>query len=94
MQTLAFSAFLYRERNLVDRFVNKLKHFRAVAARGASARPRRSARQASCAEIGAAPSCDREVFARRHADPVPATCKWFAATPQPPRPRPSPASLT
>src|SRR5690349_1944778 len=25
-QTLAFSAFLYRERNLVERFFNKLKH--------------------------------------------------------------------
>ena len=32
-QTLAFSAFLYRERNLVERFFNKLKHFRAVATR-------------------------------------------------------------
>ncbi len=27
----AFSAFLYRYRNLVERFFNKLKHFRAVA---------------------------------------------------------------
>ena len=26
-----FSAFLYRQRNLVERFFNKLKHFRAVA---------------------------------------------------------------
>ena len=29
----AFSAFLYRQRNLVERFFNKLKHFRAVATR-------------------------------------------------------------
>ena len=29
----AFSAFLYRHRNLVERFFNKLKHFRAVATR-------------------------------------------------------------
>lgn len=29
----AFSAFLYRCRNLVERFFNKLKHFRAVATR-------------------------------------------------------------
>ena len=29
----AFSAFLYRRRNLVERFFNKLKHFRAVATR-------------------------------------------------------------
>ncbi len=29
----AFSSFLYRYRNLVERFFNKLKHFRAVAAR-------------------------------------------------------------
>ncbi|GLS42694.1 transposase [Methylobacterium brachythecii] len=29
----AFSPFLYRHRNLVDRFFNKLKHFRAVATR-------------------------------------------------------------
>ena len=29
----AFSAFLYRFRNLVERFFNKLKHFRAVATR-------------------------------------------------------------
>jgi len=29
----AFSAFLYRYRNLVERFFNKLKHFRAVATR-------------------------------------------------------------
>lgn len=28
-----FSAFLYRQRNLVERFFNKLKHFRAVATR-------------------------------------------------------------
>jgi transposase len=30
---LAFSAFLYKDRNLVERFFNKLKHFRAVATR-------------------------------------------------------------
>ena len=29
----AFSAFLYRYRNLVERFFGKLKHFRAVATR-------------------------------------------------------------
>jgi transposase len=29
----AFSAFLYRYRNLVERFFNRLKHFRAVATR-------------------------------------------------------------
>jgi hypothetical protein len=29
----AFSAFLYRQRNAVERFFNKLKHFRAVATR-------------------------------------------------------------
>ena len=29
----AFSPFLYRYRNLVERFFNKLKHFRAVATR-------------------------------------------------------------
>ncbi len=29
----AFSSFLYRYRNLVERFLNKLKHFRAVATR-------------------------------------------------------------
>lgn len=29
----AFSAFLYRFRNLVERFFNKIKHFRAVATR-------------------------------------------------------------
>lgn len=29
----AFSAFLYRYRNLVERFFNKLKHYRAVATR-------------------------------------------------------------
>jgi transposase len=29
----AFSTFLYRFRNLVERFFNKLKHFRAVATR-------------------------------------------------------------
>jgi transposase len=27
----AFRSFLYRDRNLVERFFNKLKHFRAVA---------------------------------------------------------------
>ena len=32
-RVLAFSPFLYRERNLVERFFNKLKHFRAVATR-------------------------------------------------------------
>ena len=29
----AFSPFLYRYRNLVERFFSKLKHFRAVATR-------------------------------------------------------------
>ena len=29
----AFSAYLYRYRNLVERFFNKLKHFRSVATR-------------------------------------------------------------
>ncbi|ESQ80667.1 transposase IS4 [Asticcacaulis sp. YBE204] len=29
----AFSAFLYKYRNLVERFFNKLKHFRAIATR-------------------------------------------------------------
>ncbi len=29
----AFSAWLYRQRNAVERFFNKLKHFRAVATR-------------------------------------------------------------
>lgn len=29
----AFSAFLYKCRNLVERFFNKLKHFRAIATR-------------------------------------------------------------
>jgi transposase len=29
----AFSPFLYRCRNLVERFFNKIKHFRAVATR-------------------------------------------------------------
>ena len=29
----AFCAFLYKERNLVERFFNKLKHFRGVATR-------------------------------------------------------------
>ena len=29
----AFSAYLYRYRNLVERFFNKVKHFRAVATR-------------------------------------------------------------
>jgi transposase len=28
-----FSPFLYRQRNLVERFFNKLKHFRAIATR-------------------------------------------------------------
>ena len=29
----AFSAFLYRQRNAVERFFNKIKHFRAIAPR-------------------------------------------------------------
>jgi len=29
----AFSPFLYRYRNLVERFFSKLKHFRAIATR-------------------------------------------------------------
>ena len=32
-QRPAFSAFLYRYRNLVERFFSKLKHFRAIATR-------------------------------------------------------------
>jgi len=32
-QRLAFSPFLYRYRNLVERFFNKLKHFRPIATR-------------------------------------------------------------
>ena len=30
---LAFSQFLYRYRNLVERFFSKLKHYRAIATR-------------------------------------------------------------
>ena len=33
VETPAFSRFLYRYRNLVERFFNKLKHFRAIATR-------------------------------------------------------------
>ena len=33
IRTLPFSAFLYKERNLVERLFNKLKHFRAIATR-------------------------------------------------------------
>lgn len=33
VRRLAFSTFLYRYRNLVERFFNKLKHFRAIATR-------------------------------------------------------------
>lgn len=29
----AFSSFLYRYRNLIERFFNKIKHYRAVATR-------------------------------------------------------------
>lgn len=32
-ETFAFSSFVYRERNLVERFFSKIKHFRAVATR-------------------------------------------------------------
>ena len=32
-QRLAFCPFLYKERNLVERFFNRIKHFRAVATR-------------------------------------------------------------
>ena len=32
-QVLAFSPFLYKYRNLVERFFSKIKHFRAVATR-------------------------------------------------------------
>lgn len=32
-RSLAFSPWLYRQRNLVERFFSKLKHFRAVATR-------------------------------------------------------------
>jgi transposase len=31
--SLALSPFLYRSRNLVERFLNKLKHYRAIATR-------------------------------------------------------------
>jgi transposase len=33
VEALAFSTWLYRDRNLVERFFSKLKHFRAVATR-------------------------------------------------------------
>ncbi|MGF1621264.1 MAG: hypothetical protein ACFCUR_11690 [Rhodomicrobiaceae bacterium] len=33
MRKLAFSAFLDRYRNLIERFLNKLKHSRAIATR-------------------------------------------------------------
>ena len=32
-ESAPFSAFLYRYRNLIERFINKLKHFRAIATR-------------------------------------------------------------
>ena len=31
--TFAFSAWLYRQRNLVERFFNRIKHFRGIATR-------------------------------------------------------------
>jgi transposase len=33
VKTFAFSAWVYRQRNAVERFFNKLKHFRAIATR-------------------------------------------------------------
>ncbi len=33
VKTFPFSAWVYRQRNAVERFFNKLKHFRAVATR-------------------------------------------------------------
>lgn len=33
VKTYAFSHWVYRQRNAVERFFNKLKHFRAVATR-------------------------------------------------------------
>ncbi|MGB3391189.1 MAG: IS5 family transposase [Pseudaminobacter sp.] len=33
VKTLSFSSWVYRQRNAVERFFNKLKHFRAVATR-------------------------------------------------------------
>lgn len=33
IRTLPFSPWLYRQRNLVERFFSKLKHFRAIATR-------------------------------------------------------------
>ena len=33
IQTFAFSGWLYKKRNAAERFLNKLKHFRAVAMR-------------------------------------------------------------
>jgi transposase len=32
-QCLAFSPWLYRQRNLVERFFNRIKHFRGIATR-------------------------------------------------------------
>ncbi len=32
-RTFAFSGWVYRQRNLVERFFNKLKHFRGIATR-------------------------------------------------------------
>ncbi|MEQ8591524.1 MAG: IS5/IS1182 family transposase, partial [Roseitalea porphyridii] len=33
VKTFPFSAWVYRQRNAVERFFNKLKHFRAIATR-------------------------------------------------------------
>ena len=32
-QSFAFSGWLYRQRNLVERFFNRIKHFRGIATR-------------------------------------------------------------
>jgi transposase len=32
-ETFAFSSWVYRQRNLVERFFNKLKHMRGIATR-------------------------------------------------------------
>src|SRR5829696_10373938 len=45
----AFSPFLYRYRNLVERFFNKLKHFRAIATRYQLPRARQARRNADLA---------------------------------------------
>src|SRR6059058_215527 len=81
-EALCFSPYLYRARNLVERFFNKIKHCRRIATRYDNRLPTTSrssnSRQSGCgcALVGPRPGIDISAAALRRLSPDPCKPHW------------------